>query len=237
MKKYEILEKINKLIEEYIQLDFEDKKFIPGKTRIQFGGPVYDSKEIISSLNSLLSGWFTTGSLTKRFEREFAKCMGVEECTTVNSGSSALLLAWNALKSESIENPIKSGDEIITGGVTHTATANSIILNNLKPVLVDVEIPTYNIDVSKIEEAITENTKGILPMHFMGNPCEMDKILSIAKKYGLHIVEDACDAFGSEYKEKKIGSFGDFGTASFYTAHGITLGEGGAIFSNNRQYM
>ena len=237
MEKTEILTQINNLIKDYISKDSEEKKFIPGKTRIQFAGPIYDSNEIIASLKSLLSGWFTSGKITKEFEREFAKYMDIKECTTVNSGSSALLLAWNALKNKDIENPIKDGDEIITGGVTHTATVNSILQNNLKPVLVDIEIPSYNIDVNKIEEAITDKTRGILPMHFLGNPCDMNKIMEIAKKYNLYIVEDACDAYGSEYDGKKVGTFGDFGTVSFYTAHGITLFEGGAVLSNNEKYL
>ena len=237
MEKNEILGQINNLIKDYINKDFEEKKFVPGKTRIQFAGPVYDSNEMIACLSSLLSGWFTSGKITKEFEREFAKYMDVKECTTVNSGSSALLLAFNALKNKQIENPLKDGDEIILGGITHTATANSILQNNLKPVLIDVDIPSYNMDVNKIEEAITEKTRGILPMHFLGNPCNMNKIMEIAKKHNLYVVEDACDAYGSEYDGKKVGTIGDFGTASFYTAHGITLFEGGAVMSNNEKLM
>ncbi len=235
MKQDKILDKINILIEKYVNT--ENKTFIPGKTRIQFAGPVYGSEEIQASLKSLLSGWFTSGKNVLEFEKKFAKEMGAKYCESVNSGSSALLLAFNSLKNKRLENPLKDGDEIITGAVTHPATINSILLNNLKPVLVDVTIPEYNLDVNLIEKAITKKTRGILPMHFLGNPCNMDKIMKIAKKYNLYVIEDACDAYGSLYNNRKVGSFGDLGTMSFYTAHVITLFEGGAITFNNVKYQ
>ncbi len=229
------LENINTLIEKYI--DETNKKFIPGKTRIQFAGPVYGSEEIKASLKSLLSGWFTSGKSIGEFEKRFAKEMGSKYCESVNSGSSALLLAWYCLKNKRIQNPIKDGDEIILGAVTHPSTINSILLNNLKPVLIDVTIPEYNLNPELIEKAITKKTKGILPMHFLGNPCNMDKIMKIAKKYNLYVVEDVCDAYGSLYNNKKVGTFGDLGTMSFYTAHGITLFEGGAITFKDIKYQ
>jgi len=231
--KKEILEEIHWLINQYFEIERQETVFVPGKTRIQFAGPVYDQEEIKAALDSLLSGWFVIGEHTERFERQFANLMGTKGCITVNSGSSALLLAWRALMNSSLENPLRAGDEIITGALTHTATVNSILLNGLKPVMIDARLGNYDLDPKLLEPALSDRTRGILPMHFLGNPCDMDSIMEFANRHGLYVVEDACDAYGAEYAGKKVGSFGDIGAVSFYTAHGITLGEGGGLLFNN----
>lgn len=229
----EAIDKIMKGIEEYYAK--KEKKFIPGITRIQFGGDVFDAQEVKNVVSSLLDGWLARGKLTDQFEKKFAELVGSKEAALVNSGSSALMLAWNALKNQNLPGHLKDGDEIITSSLTHVATINSILHNNLKPILVDADW-TYNINPDLIEGAITEKTKGILVMHFLGNPCKMDKIMEIARKYNLFVVEDACDAYCAEYAGKKVGTFGDIATASFYVAHLLTLAEGGAVFYNNPQY-
>ncbi|MCY6353843.1 aminotransferase class I/II-fold pyridoxal phosphate-dependent enzyme [Clostridium sp. ZS2-4] len=150
-----------------------------------------------------------------------------------NSGSSANLIALSALCSPNIENPIKPGDEVITTAMTFPTTFNPIIQNNLIPVVIDIEEGTYNIDASKIESAISNKTKAIIFAHTLGNPAEMDKIMEVAKKYNLYVIEDTCDALDSKYDNQLCGTFGDFSTYSFYAAHHMTMGEGGAVLTNN----
>jgi len=229
----ESTKKIIEGIEEYYSK--KEKKFIPGVTRIQFGGDVFNAQEVKNVVSSLLDGWLARGKLTDKFEKGFAELVGSKEVALVNSGSSALMLAWNALKNKKIPNHLKDGDEIITSALTHVATVNSILHNNLKPVLIDADW-TYNLNPDLIESAITEKTRGILAMHFLGNPCNMDKIMKIARKHNLFVVEDTCDAYCAEYGGKKVGTFGEMGTASFYVAHLITLAEGGAVFYNDSKY-
>ncbi|VVB82606.1 UDP-4-amino-4-deoxy-L-arabinose--oxoglutarate aminotransferase [uncultured archaeon] len=229
----EITKKIMNGIDEYYQSS--EKKFIPGVTRIQFGGSVFDAAEVKGVVASLLDGWLARGKLTDQFERGLAELVGSKETALVNSGSSALMLAWGALKSPKVPYHLKDGDEIITSALTHVATVNSILHNNLKPVLIDADW-TYDINPDLIEGAITKKTRGILPMHFLGNPCKMDKIMDIAKKNNLFVVEDSCDAFPAKYDGKKVGTFGDMGSASFYVAHLLTLAEGGAVFYDNPLY-
>lgn len=226
-------------IHRYIKKYFDDKKqekFIPGKTKIHYSGPIFDYEEVNAVLDSLLGGWLAEGKKTMDFEREFAKLIGVKECVVVNSGSSALLLAFLTLMHSSLENPIKKGDEVITTSLTFPTTLNAIILNNLVPVFVDVDRETYNIKPELIEEVISDKTKAILVTHHLGNPGDMDKIMDIAKKHNLYVIEDCCDAHGAEYKGKKLGSFGDLSCFSFYCAHAMTMGEGGAVLTNNSQY-
>jgi len=227
----EIKNKIFALIDEYFSTK-DEVEFYPGKTKIQYSGPIFDQNEVKTVLKSLLDGWLVAGKLTKEFETLFKNYIGSKGCITLNSGSSALLIAMACLKNDRLKKPLKNGDEVITTALTHPATINCILQNNLSPVLVDVKRDTLNIDPSLIEAAISEKTRAILPLHFLGNPCEMDQIKEIAEKNDLFIVEDCCDAHGAEYKNSKVGSIGDLGAFSFYPAHAITMGEGGAVTYN-----
>ncbi len=226
-------DKIMEAIDKYYQK--KEKKFIPGKTRIQFGGDVSGAPEVKNVVSSLLSGWLARGKFTEEFEKKFSEIVGSKDAVLVNSGSSALIVAFKTLKNRNIPNFLKDGDEIITSSLTHVSTVNAILHNNLTPVLIDADW-TYNINPDLIEQAITSRTRGILVMHFLGNPCKMDKIMEIAKKNNLFVIEDACDSYCAEFNGQKVGTFGNIGTASFYVAHLITLGEGGAVFYNDTMY-
>lgn len=209
------------------------REFVPGKTLINYAGRVYDEKEVINLVDASLDFWLTSGRYAREFEKSLAELLGVQYCILTNSGSSANLLAISALTSPMLgEKRLKYGDEVITIASGFPTTLNPIIQNNLVPVFVDIEIGTYNIDVSKIEKAITNKTKAIFIAHTLGNPVEIEKILKISKKYGLWFVEDNCDALGSKYKGKYTGTFGHISTCSFYPAHHITMGEGGAVMTN-----
>ena len=205
------------------------EKFVPGKTKINYSGAVFDEKEIISMVDSILKGWWGLGPKAREFTKEFSQYLGVSKTILVNSGSSANLIALSALKSEKIENPIKRGEEVITPAVTFPTTLNSIIQNNLTPVIVDVDSRTYNINVEKLKEAVTNKTRAIMLPHTLGNPNDMDAIMDIVECNDLYLIEDNCDALGSEFNGKKTGSFGILSTCSFYPAHHITMGEGGSV--------
>lgn len=212
------------------------EQFIPGKSRVQYSGPIFDQEEVKAVLDSLLDGWLAAGKRTAKFEKLVADLMGGRGCVTVNSGSSALLVAWAALKNQRLRNRLQDGDEVITAALTHPATINCLLQNNLKPVLVDIDLDTLNFDVSQVEEAISQRTRGILPLHFLGNPCDMAPLMELARKHDLFVVEDCCDAYGGEYDGRRLGSFGDMATASFYAAHTLTTGEGGAVVYNHPKY-
>jgi len=226
----EIFDRIKRLY----KLRKEQESFIPGKTRINYAGRVYDEKEMISLVDASLDFWLTAGRFAKQFEGELAKFLGMKYCMLANSGSSANLLAISALTSLKLgERRLKFGDEVITTACGFPTTLNPIIQNNLVPVFVDVELRIYNICVDKIEKAITQKTKVIFVAHTLGNPVDIDKILKIVKKYNLWFIEDNSDALGSKYNGKYTGTFGDISTCSFYPAHHITMGEGGAVLTND----
>ncbi|MFO0320747.1 MAG: lipopolysaccharide biosynthesis protein RfbH, partial [Neisseriaceae bacterium] len=186
--------------------------------------------------DAVLDGWLTTGRFNTLFEEKLGKFLGLKHVLTTNSGSSANLLAFTALTSHKLgERAIKPGDEVISVAAGFPTTVNPIIQNGAIPVFVDVDIPTYNIDITKIETAITEKTKAIFIAHTLGNPYNLEEVSKIAKKYNLWLIEDCCDALGSKYDNKLVGTFGDLMTISFYPAHHITMGEGGAICMNNDQ--
>lgn len=209
------------------------REFVPGKTLINYAGRIYDEKEVINLVDASLDFWLTSGRYAREFEKSLAELLGIQYCILTNSGSSANLLAISALTSPLLgEKRLKYGDEVITIASGFPTTLNPIIQNNLVPVFVDIEIGTYNIDVRKIERAITNKTKAIFIAHTLGNPVEIEKILKITKKYGLWFIEDNCDALGSRYKGKYTGTFGHISTCSFYPAHHITMGEGGAVMTN-----
>ncbi len=232
-KEKSLREEISKKIEEIYKLRKESEKFIPGESRINYAGRVYDEKEMKALVSSSLDFWLTLGEKGKEFEKKFSEYLGVEKTIVCNSGSSANLLAVSALCSPMADSPLKPGDEIITTAVTFPTTLTPIIQNNLVPVFVDVELGTYNIDVSKIERAISEKTRAIMFAHTLGNPADMNKIMEIAKKHNLYVIEDTCDALDSKYDGEFLGSFGDVSTFSFYAAHHFTMGEGGAVCTNN----
>jgi CDP-6-deoxy-D-xylo-4-hexulose-3-dehydrase len=206
--------------------------FIPGESPVPVSGRVYDNSDVSMLIESALEFWLTTGRFNEEFESNLAKFLRTRRVLTVNSGSSANLLAFSSLKSHLIKNNIQDGDEVITVAAGFPTTVNPIIQNNCIPVFVDVELPGYNIDTKKIEAAITKKTKAIMIAHTLGNPFEVDEIQRICKENNLFLVEDCCDALGSEYNGVKVGSFGDVATLSFYPAHHITMGEGGAVFSS-----
>jgi len=224
----QIFEKVKKL---YNLRDAEEK-FIPGVTPIRYAGRVYDEKEMISLVDSALDFWLTAGRYAEEFESRFAHFFGVKNTILTNSGSSANLLALSALTSPKLEKPIQVGDEVITVACAFPTTVNPIIQNRLVPVFIDVELGSYNIDVSKIEPSISKKTRAIMLAHALGNPFELDAVIEIAGKYNLFVIEDACDAVGSKYDGKLVGTFGDIGTVSFYPAHHITMGEGGALITD-----
>ncbi len=236
MKSRNLKKEIFNLVAEYYTEKHKPKPFIPGETYIQYAGRVYDEKEMISLVDSALDFWLTAGRFAKQFEEKFAKFLGVKYCILTNSGSSANLLAISALTSPKLEKRrLKPGDEIITTACAFPTTVNPIIQNNLIPVFIDVDVGTYNIQTDKIEGAISKKTKAIFLAHTLGNPFNLAKIQKICEKYNLWLIEDNCDALGSKYNEKYTGTFGHIATFSFYPAHHITMGEGGALVTNNSE--
>lgn len=230
-----IREEIKKKVIELYNLRNKGKSFIPGKTKINYSGRVFDEKEMTAAVDSLLDFWLTLGVKGNEFCSSFKEFSGTKYCMVTNSGSSSNLLAVSALCSPNIKNPLKPGDEVITTAMTFPTTLNPILQNGLVPVFLDIEQATYNINANLIEEAVTEKTRTIVIAHTLGNPAEMDKIMDIAKRYKLYVVEDTCDALGSKYDGKLCGTFGDFSTYSFYAAHHITMGEGGAICTGSEE--
>lgn len=213
----------------------KDEDFIPGKTKIHYAKALFNQNEVKAVLSTLLDGWLVIGRQTKKFEVLFAKFIGSKGCITTNSGSSALILAWACLKNHRLKNHLKNGDEVITTAMAHPATINCLLHNRLKPVLVDIDF-TYTIDPSLAEKAVSRRVRGILPLHFLGNPCDMERLCKISESHNLFMVEDCCNTHGAEFKDRKVGTFGDMGTFSFYPAHHITMGEGGAVVYNNSIY-
>jgi CDP-6-deoxy-D-xylo-4-hexulose-3-dehydrase len=226
--------KILGLVKEHYQQAFPIKKFLAGETPIPVSGKVFDEDEILHLVDASLDFWLTTGRFADRLERELARYLGVRHSFLVNSGSSANLVALSALTSHKMgDRQLCPGDEVITVAAGFPTTVNPIIQNRLTPVFVDVEIETYNIDVNVLEEAVSPRTRAIMIAHTLGNPFDLDVVNRFANKNDLLLVEDNCDALGSTYRGKLTGSFGDVSTCSFYPAHHITTGEGGAVFAND----
>ncbi len=226
---------INKTIE-YYNLRFAEKEFIPGKSRVNYAGRVFDENEIINAVEASLDYWLTEGRFSENFAEKISEFLGVEQVLLTNSGSSANLLAFAALTSEKLgEKRLKTGDEVISVAAGFPSTVTPVIQYGLTPVFVDLEIPTYNIDIKMLRKAITSKTKCIFLAHTLGNPFDIDDVMQIVKEHDLWFIEDNCDAFGSVYKGRKTGIFGHISTISFYPAHHITTGEGGAICTNDQQ--
>ena len=230
----DIRQKIAALVDEYAKLKYTSQAFKPGETVIPPSGKVLDAAELKSMVEASLDGWLTTGRFNDAFEKKLRDFLGVKFLITTNSGSSANLLAFSALTSPKLkERAIKPGNEVIGVAAGFPTTVNPILQFGAVPVFVDVDIATHNIDVTKIEAAISSKTKAIMLAHSLGNPFNLKAILEICKKHHLWLIEDNCDALGSRYNGQLTGTFGDIGTLSFYPAHHITMGEGGAVFTNN----
>ncbi len=225
-----ILQEIKKFFNESIK----DEKFIPGKSYINYAGRVYDEEELMNLVDASLDFWLTAGRYAKKFEEMLSEFLGLKYCVLTNSGSSANLLAVSALTSPLLKKKrLKPGDEVITTACGFPTTLNPIIQNGLIPVFVDIEIGTYNIQVDKIEEAISRKTKAIFIAHTLGNPADLDGIIEIVKKHDLWFLEDNCDSLGSKFNGRCTGTFGHISTCSFYPAHHITTGEGGAVLTDD----
>lgn len=232
--KDKIRKQILSLVDEYAQLEFATKKFVPGQTIVPPSGKLIGVSELQNMVEASLDGWLTTGRFNDLFEQKLAKFIGVKHLITVNSGSSANLVAFSTLTSPKLGGrAIQRGDEVIGVAAGFPTTVNPIAQFGAVPVFVDVDPTTHNIDATKIEEAITAKTKAIMLAHSLGNPFNLDVVTALCKKHNLWLVEDCCDALGSTYRGKMVGTFGDIGTLSFYPAHHITMGEGGAVFTNN----
>ena len=232
--KDKIRKQILELVKEYSDIEFIQKTFIPGESVIPPSGKLIGSEELQNMVEASLDGWLTAGRFNDLFEKKLAEFIGVKYAITVNSGSSANLVAFSTLTSTKLgERAIKPGDEVIGVAAGFPTTVNPIIQFGAIPVFVDVDPLTHNIDASKIEASISPKTKAIMLAHSLGNPFNLDVVTALCKKHGLWLVEDCCDALGSTYRGQMVGTFGDIGTLSFYPAHHITMGEGGAVFTNN----
>jgi CDP-6-deoxy-D-xylo-4-hexulose-3-dehydrase len=229
----ELRKQILALTAEFHAEAFPRRDFIPGTSVVPVSGKVIDAADISAVVDSALDGWFTTGRWAKDFERKLAKFFGVRSASLVNSGSSANLVALSALTSPKLgDRQLKPGDEVITVAAGFPTTVNPIFQNRLVPVFIDVTLPTYEIDVTKLEEAKSDRTKAVMIAHTLGNVFNLEAISAFCKKYNLWLIEDCCDALGSTYKGQKVGTFGDIATVSFYPAHHITMGEGGAVLTD-----
>lgn len=221
---------------EYYKLKFATQSFVPGKSKINYAGRVFNESELINAVEASLDFWLTEGRFSESFSEKIGEYLGVEHVLLTNSGSSANLLAFSALTSEKLgEKRLQAGDEVISVAAGFPATVTPIIQNNLVPVFVDVTIPTYNIDIEMMRRAVTPKTKCIFIAHTLGNPFDISAVLELVREKKLWLIEDNCDAFGSEYNRRKTGTFGHISTISFYPAHHITTGEGGAVCTNDLQ--
>ena len=227
-------QEILSLVERYAEKHTRSGPFVAGQTYVPPSGKLIDSAEIKLMTEAALDGWLTTGRFNAQFEQRLGKFLGARHVLTVNSGSSANLIAFSTLTSPKLgERAIKAGDEVISVAAGFPTTVNPILQAGAVPVFIDVKIGNYNIDTAKIEAAITPKTRAIMLAHTLGNPYNLDFITALCKTYNLWLIEDCCDALGSTYRGKRVGTFGDIGTLSFYPAHHITMGEGGAVFTNN----
>lgn len=232
----EIRKEIKQKVIEYYKSRFPQQEFIAGKSRVNYAGRVFNQQELINAVDASLDFWLTEGRFSEEFAEKIGDFLGIEHVLLTNSGSSANLLAFSALTSIKLgEKRLKPGDEVISVAAGFPATVSPIIQYGLVPVFVDIDIPTYNIDTAMMRKAISSRTKCIFIAHTLGNPFDLDEVMQMAREYNLWVVEDNCDAFGSEYKGKKTGTFGHLSTISFYPAHHITTGEGGAICTNDQQ--
>jgi len=229
----DLRQQILELTAQYHALKFAGKPFEPGVSTVPVSGKVIDGGDVAAVVDSALDAWFTTGRFAKEFERRLARFVGVRSASLVNSGSSANLVALSALTSPKLgARALKPGDEVLTVAAGFPTTVNPIFQNRLVPVFVDVAVPTYEIDVTQLEAAYSPKMKAVMIAHTLGNVFNLDAVTAFCRKHNLWLVEDCCDALGSTYKGRLVGTFGDIATVSFYPAHHITMGEGGAVMTD-----
>ena len=220
------------LTADYYSEAFQPREFIPGETPIPVSGRVFDETELNFLVDASLDFWLTTGRFADQFEKEFARFFGLRHAILVNSGSSANLVALSSLTSPQLgKDALKRGDEVITTAAGFPTTVNPIVQNNLVPVFIDVHTPTYNVDVNRLEAALSPRTRAVMIAHTLGNPFNLGAVIEFAKQHSLWLIEDCCDAVGATYRGQKVGTFGQIATVSFYPAHHITMGEGGAVLT------
>lgn len=230
----DLRQQILALVGDYYRAQWPQRPFVPGESPVPVSGKVFDEKDLQHLVDASLDFWLTTGRFARRFEERFAAFMEQAHCILVNSGSSANLLALTALTSPMLgERRLLPGDEVITCATGFPTTVNPILQNQLVPVFLDVHLPTYNLDTTRLEEAIGPRTKAILVAHTLGNPFDLDAVMAVARKHGLWVIEDCCDAVGARYQGRMVGTFGDLATVSFYPAHHLTMGEGGAVLTSD----
>ncbi|MEK6280502.1 MAG: lipopolysaccharide biosynthesis protein RfbH [Acidobacteriota bacterium] len=225
--------RILEMVSEYYSAAFPAREFIPGETPVPISGKVFDAAEIQFLVDAGLDFWLTSGRYAAQFETEFARFFGLRYAMLTNSGSSANLLALTCLTSPQLKDrALRAGDEVITVAAGFPTTINPIIQNGLVPVLIDVEIPTYNVDAGQLEAAFSERTRAVVLAHTLGNPFDLQRVTDFVKKHDLWLIEDCCDAVGATYQGHHVGTFGDLATTSFYPAHHVTMGEGGCVLTN-----
>jgi CDP-6-deoxy-D-xylo-4-hexulose-3-dehydrase len=222
-------------VAEYYRQVHTSRPFVPNQTRVRYSSRVYDERELMAAVDACLDFWLTAGPNAKGFERGLAQTIGVRHALAVNSGSSANLVALTALCSRRLERSLEPGDEVITAAMGFPTTVAPIVQNGLVPVFVDCQLGTYNLDSEQLESALSDRTRALFLAHTLGNPVEMEAVMTFARAHDLYVVEDACDALGTTYDGRMVGSFGDLATLSFYPAHHITTGEGGAVLTDDPQ--
>jgi len=233
-----IRKEISALVKQYAELQYAEKPFVPGESVVPPSGKVIGETELQYMVEASLDAWLTTGRFNEKFEKELAAFIDVEKLITVNSGSSANLVAFSVLTSPKLgDRAIKKGDEVIGVAAGFPTTVNPIVQFGAIPVFVDVDLTTHNVNADLIEAAITPKTKAIMLAHTLGNPFDIGKVKEVCDRHNLWLVEDCCDALGAQFNGQHVGTFGDIATCSFYPAHHITMGEGGAVFSNNAKLM
>ena len=229
-RKEELRRQILDLVGEYCAEAFPPRGFVAGESAVPISGKVFDAAEMRLLVDSSLDFWLTTGRFAAQFEKEFARWLGIRECVLVNSGSSANLVAVAALTSPKLgDRRLQPGDEVITLAAGFPTTVNPIVQHNLVPVFIDVTVPTYNVDATQLEAALSPRTRALFLAHTLGNPFDLDAVKAFAARHDLWLIEDICDAVGATYRGRKVGTFGDLATTSFYPAHHITMGEGGSV--------
>jgi CDP-6-deoxy-D-xylo-4-hexulose-3-dehydrase len=230
----QLRDEIRTKVREYCDIALAPQAFVPGQSSVPVSGKVLDSTDLEHLVDASLDAWLTTGRFAAQFEREFAAFMGVRCASLLNSGSSANLAALSCLTAASLgDRRLRTGDEVITVAAGFPTTVNPIIQNGLIPVFVDVQLPTYNVDATQLEAAISDRTRAIMLAHTLGNPFDIDAVMAQATKHNLWVIEDCCDAVGSLYKGRSVGTFGHLATTSFYPAHHITMGEGGCVLTHS----
>ena len=222
-------------VADYYRHVHREQTFEPGRTRVHYAGRVFDEREMQNMVGAVLDFWLTAGPEAEQFEKQLSRILGVREVIPVNAGSSANLVAVTALCSRRLRNGMRPGEEVIVPAASFPTTVNPIIQNGLVPVFVDSRLGDYNLDPDYLEAALSTRTRAIMFAHTLGNPADMDAITEFVRKHNLFMIEDSCDALGSTWNDRQVGTFGHFGTLSFYPAHHITTGEGGAAFTSSRR--